>query len=483
MLQIEINDVWIVGIWAKGRVDKTIIAKAIVDTLSYQFKDTCFPMDVTENAKKSQLHSLQNILLYELLRKKDDYVKNKYDWKCMIPSRLCSMKVLIVLDEIDHSDHLEYLADDLSYFGDGIRFVVTTRNIDLIKNDDEIYEVSTLPDHEVMQLLNRYAFRKKFLDECFMKFSLEVVNHDKGLPLSLKLNSRMSIIEYVLVSSDFMREWEKTPSHWKWKSFTKVTLPIASRRNGSYDDLVVSIMESGDLDYMPSDMVISYLMHSREKVYLTIINNDRRVSLYMMDVGVDGVRPILRINIASNILGFEKGSRVHFPRNTYDMMTINITELLNPVLMDEREYPVSYIFNLVAKQIGEKFRDWHEFVSSSNNKFIPYEKNILRDNKSASDSLYVTNVNGDLDQFTVFVNSVTAKVNLLERSYSCRKYDLVKLSCEHAMAALQAKYGDGEGYGNSIYEYSSPIYKIETYLHAYSEAINIVPAESEWIVL
>ncbi|PHT65261.1 hypothetical protein T459_29970 [Capsicum annuum] len=187
MLQIEINDVWIVGIWGKGRVDKIIIAKAIVDTLSYQFKDACFLMDVKENAKKSQLHSLQNILLSELLRKKDDYVKNKYDWKCMILSRLCSMKVLTVLDEIDHSDHLEYLEDDLGYFGDGIRFVVTTRNTDMIKNDDEIYEVSTLPDHGVMQLLNRYAFRKKILDECFMKFSLEVVNHDKGLPLSLKV--------------------------------------------------------------------------------------------------------------------------------------------------------------------------------------------------------------------------------------------------------------------------------------------------------
>ncbi|PHT97997.1 hypothetical protein BC332_33089 [Capsicum chinense] len=50
------------------------------------------------------------------------------------------------------------------------------------------------------------------------------------------------------------------------------------------------------------------------------------------------------------------------------------------------------------------------------------------------------------------------------------------------MAALRAKYDDGIGYGNSIYEYSSPIYKAETYLLAYSEAINIVPPEAEWTV-
>ncbi|PHT32155.1 hypothetical protein CQW23_28492 [Capsicum baccatum] len=81
------------------------------------------------------------------------------------------------------------------------------------------------------------------------------------------------------------------------KSFTKVTLPIAVCRNGSYDDLVTSVMESRDLVCEPSDVVISYLINSRKKVNPTIINNDRRVSLYMMDVGDDEFRPILRINV------------------------------------------------------------------------------------------------------------------------------------------------------------------------------------------
>ncbi|XP_047259463.1 uncharacterized protein LOC124892054, partial [Capsicum annuum] len=72
--------------------------------------------------------------------------------------------------------------------------------------------------------------------------------------------------------------------------------------------------------------------------------------------------------------------------------------------------------------------------------------------------------------------------NGLEMSCSCQKFDLVKISCEHAMAALRAKYGDGEDYGKSIYDYSSPIYKAESYLLVYSEAINMVPPEAEWTV-
>ncbi|XP_047253745.1 uncharacterized protein LOC124887870 [Capsicum annuum] len=124
-------------------------------------------------------------------------------------------------------------------------------------------------------------------------------------------------------------------------------------------------------------------------------------------------------------------------------------------------------------------KERHAFFGISNNKFVPFAEKILKKNKSATNSLFVTNVNEDLDQFTVFGNGVITKVNFLERSCSCRKYDLVKLSYKHTMAALRAKYGDDEDYGNSIYDYSSPIYKVETYLLAYSESINIVFLESE----
>ncbi|KAM3291226.1 hypothetical protein P3S67_019515 [Capsicum chacoense] len=185
-------------------------------------------------------------------------------------------------------------------------------------------------------------------------------------------------------------------------------------------------------------------------------------------------------HVLENVLDFEKWSRAHFPGNRYDVMTTNIAESLNSILMDEREYPVSYIFNSIAKKFGEKFRERHAFVGGKENIFVPFAERILRDNKSASDSLYVCNPNWVLNEYTVFRNGVTAKVNLLERSCSCQKFDLMKMSYDHAMAALRAKYGDGEDYGNSIYDYSSPIYKAESYLLAYSEAINVVPPEAEW---
>ncbi|KAH0677535.1 hypothetical protein KY285_025336 [Solanum tuberosum] len=231
-LQMEINDVRILGIWGIGGVGKTTIAKAIFDAISYQFKASCFLADVKENAKKSELHSLQNTLLSELLRKKKDYVNNKYDGKSMIPRKLCSMKVLIVLDDIDHSEHLEYLAGDVDWFGNGSRVIVTTRNKHLIEKDDAIYEVSTLPDHEAMQLFNKHAFKKEDPDESFKKLSLEVVNHAKGLPLALKVWG-------CLLHKKCLTLWRKTVEQIKKNSNSE----IVKKLKISYDGLELEEQE------------------------------------------------------------------------------------------------------------------------------------------------------------------------------------------------------------------------------------------------
>ena len=49
-------------------------------------------------------------------------------------------------------------------------------------------------------------------------------------------------------------------------------------------------------------------------------------------------------------VGFEKWSKAYFPCNRYDVMTTNIVEPLNAMLIDEREYPIASIFNSIAKR-------------------------------------------------------------------------------------------------------------------------------------
>ncbi|KAH0632912.1 hypothetical protein KY284_035698 [Solanum tuberosum] len=161
-------------------------------------------------------------------------------------------------------------------------------------------------------------------------------------------------------------------------------------------------------------------------------------------------------------VGFEKWSRAHFPRNRYDVMTINIAESLNVMLIDEREYPMASIFNSIAKRFGEIFRKRHAYIlKSMGNHMVPPAEKIARKKMIEGDSLYVENVIGDDNQFIM-------------------EYDVIKIPCAHAIAALRSKHSNE--YGMSIYEYSSPLYKVESYLLAYLDSINVVPLESKWCV-
>ncbi|KAG5598771.1 hypothetical protein H5410_030141 [Solanum commersonii] len=131
-----------------GGISKTTIATTIfhIYNLSGQFEAACIVDGVKENAKKNGLCFLQNILLSELLGEEDNYVKSKHVGKSHDSKQ--------TLFKEDHSHHLEYLVGDICWFGNGSRVIVTTRNRDLIKNDNAIYDV---------------------------------VKHAKGLPLALKV--------------------------------------------------------------------------------------------------------------------------------------------------------------------------------------------------------------------------------------------------------------------------------------------------------
>ncbi|XP_015170969.1 uncharacterized protein [Solanum tuberosum] len=142
-------------------------------------------------------------------------------------------------------------------------------------------------------------------------------------------------------------------------------------------------------------------------------------------------------------IGLVKWGRAHFPGNRYDVMTTNIAESLNAMLIDEREYSVASIFNSIAKRFGELFRERHAYILKSVvNQMVPSVEKIARKKMIEGGSLYVENVIGDGNQFTVFGAGFTTYVDLLEKSCSCREYDLIKIPCAHAMATLRSKHGN-----------------------------------------
>ena len=72
-------------------------------------------------------------------------------------------------------------------------------------------------------------------------------------------------------------------------------------------------------------------------------------------------------------------------------------------------------------------------------------------------------------KYIVTGHDEVATVDLLDKSCTCKVFDIYKVPCPYAMTTIRWKYGDY--YGRHIYEYSSSYYKVEIYLIAYVEEI------------
>ena len=83
-------------------------------------------------------------------------------------------------------------------------------------------------------------------------------------------------------------------------------------------------------------------------------------------------------------------------------------------------------------------------------------------------------------KFSVIGHGDVATVDLQRRTCTCRIFDLDKIPCPHAMAAIRSQHGDD--FGNQIYLYSSPYYSMKKYIMEYCEEIHPVSTKDTWIV-
>ena len=107
LINIESNDVRMIGIYGLGGIGKTTISKVVYNNIFHLFESSIFIANVRE---RSQSHSsqleLQKELLSGIIKGKNLEINNIH----VIRQRLCSKKVLLILDDVDKSEQLEFLA-------------------------------------------------------------------------------------------------------------------------------------------------------------------------------------------------------------------------------------------------------------------------------------------------------------------------------------------------------------------------------------
>ena len=135
LLQLEAEEVMMVGLWGSSGIGKTTIARVLFNRLSRHFQGSIFidmafvskSMEIFNRANPDdynmKLH-LQRNFLAEILGKGDIKVNHL----SAVEERLKHQKVLILIDDFDDQVVLDALIGQAQWFGSGSRIIVVTND-------------------------------------------------------------------------------------------------------------------------------------------------------------------------------------------------------------------------------------------------------------------------------------------------------------------------------------------------------------------
>ncbi|XP_062074349.1 disease resistance protein RPV1-like [Humulus lupulus] len=206
----------VVGLWGMGGIGKTTLARAVFDKISHHFEGCCFLSNVREKWDNGRnKYDLQNQLFWELL---DEETNNTKMMSSFDKNRLHSKKVLIVLDDANDPEQLEFLAGDGKWFELGSRIIITTRDVQLLKNrvDHEIYKVEELSFDEAFQHFQKIASTRNIPIGEFTELSRRAVEYAGGIPLVLQ------VLMGSLFSDNNKGRWESVLDDLKYSPNEKI---------------------------------------------------------------------------------------------------------------------------------------------------------------------------------------------------------------------------------------------------------------------
>lgn len=159
------------GFVGMGGCGKTTLAKAAFNEFASTFEYTCFARDTKQAWKDMHCHG-------KAVGGKDEWFK------------LRGKKVLIVLDDISTDGDVEVLLDVAHDTSPESRFIVTSRDKELLNSLDDVYvyEVPFLDENDSRQLFMSLAFPGPGgLPHTLVSIVEHIVEKCQGLPLTLEV--------------------------------------------------------------------------------------------------------------------------------------------------------------------------------------------------------------------------------------------------------------------------------------------------------
>ncbi|CAH9088755.1 unnamed protein product [Cuscuta epithymum] len=163
-------------------------------------------------------------------------------------------------------------------------------------------------------------------------------------------------------------------------------------------------------------------------------------------------------------IGHDKWARCKFARRRYSMVTSNNAESLNAMDATAREYPISMLIEFLRSRMQTWFHDRRKLAIENNSKLSLAAEEVLVNLLNDSTGMIVRPSTAYL--FEVIDKACRAYiVDLLERTCTCKEFQLEDFVCVHAVAAIAHRKG------LSCYDFVSEYYKNSAWLNAYSGVV------------
>jgi len=166
-------------------------------------------------------------------------------------------------------------------------------------------------------------------------------------------------------------------------------------------------------------------------------------------------------------VGFCHWTRAYFLGKRYNVMTSNVAESLNAVLKEARELPIISLLEFIRTTLISWFAMRREAARTEASPLPPKMREVVHRNFEKSVRFAVHR----LDRYDYEIREEGASVyhvKLMERTCSCRAFDLLHLPCPHAIAAAVAE-------GVPIQGLMAPEYSVESWRMSYLGTIKPVP--------
>ncbi|XP_075079795.1 uncharacterized protein LOC142165053 [Nicotiana tabacum] len=145
----------------------------------------------------------------------------------------------------------------------------------------------------------------------------------------------------------------------------------------------------------------------------------------------------------------ERWARSWFSRRSYDMLTTNMAESMNSVLLKGREMPILRMLDFIQEKLGEWFYERRKKANETFHRVSIWAEEEMTKKMDLACKMFVFN----LDSMLFRINSEGIKfiVDLKKRTCDCLEFQLDELPCPHAIAAINKRYLQKSDYCSNLY--------------------------------